>query len=42
MNRVLFHIYLKLQEAEMEEMTTSLRFSSLEILNAAWEVIGRD
>lgn len=42
MNRVLIHIYLKLQEAEVEEMTTSLRFSSLEILNAAWKMIGRD
>ncbi len=42
MNGVFAYIYSKLQEAETEAMTTTLRFSSVEILNAVWEMMRKE
>ena len=42
MQSVLGDIYTRLQEAEFEAETTTLRFSSTEVLNAMWEAIRRE
>lgn len=42
MENMLHDVYSKLQEAEKEADSTSLRFSSADVLNAVWEFLRKE